>query len=132
MRWNAIGCGVLFAVLGFFLKRKGRKAHFEPLAVTLGWLLILGGLGSGMWESASWAGWTFALLLVSAGLAAGAYRARRFPLFAFGVVAGYVALSRLALEGLRLETLGCFWFFLTPLLVIAGLIVAQRRMKEPA
>jgi hypothetical protein len=132
VRWNAIGCGLLFAILGYVLKRTGRKAHFEPLAVTLGWLLLLGGLGSGMLESAFWAGWSIALLLVSAGLAAGAYRARRFPLFAFGVVAGYVALSRLALEGLRLESLGCFWFFLTPLLVIAGLILAQRRMKEPA
>lgn len=132
VRWNSIGCGLLFVVLGFLLKRADRKAHFEPLAVTLGWLLILGGLGSGMWESASWAGWGIALLLVSGGLAAGAYRARRFPLFAFGIVAGYVALSRLALEGLRLETLGCFWFFLTPLMVIAGLILAQRRMKEPA
>ncbi|MEO7416357.1 MAG: DUF2157 domain-containing protein, partial [Thermoanaerobaculia bacterium] len=127
VRWNAIGCGLLFVVLGFLLKRTDRKAHFEPLAVTLGWLLILGGLGSGMWESAFWAGWGIVLLLVSGGLAAGAYRARRFPLFAFGVVAGYVALSRLALEGLRLETLGCFWFFLTPLMVIAGLILAQRR-----
>ncbi|MEO7416354.1 MAG: DUF2157 domain-containing protein, partial [Thermoanaerobaculia bacterium] len=127
VRWNSIGCGLLFVVLGFLLKRADRKAHFEPLAVTLGWLLILGGLGSGMWESASWAGWGIALLLVSGGLAAGAYRARRFPLFAFGIVAGYVALSRLALEGLRLETLGCFWFFLTPLMVIAGLILAQRR-----
>jgi hypothetical protein len=132
VRWNAIGCGLLFVILGFLLKRTGRKAHFEPLAVTLGWLLLLGGLGSGMWESVSWLGWGIALLLVSAGLAAGAYRARRFPLFAFGVVAAYVALSRLALEGLKLETLGCFWFFLTPLLVIAGLILAQRRMKEPA
>ena len=132
VRWNAIACGVFFAILGYVLKRTGRKAHFEPLAVTLGWLLLLGGLGSGMSESASWAGWAIALLLVSAGLAAGAYRARRFPLFAFGVAAAYVALSRLALEGVRGETLGCFWFFVTPLLVIAGLILAQRRMKEPA
>ena len=100
VRWNAIACGVLFAILGYVLKRTGRKAHFEPLAVTLGWLLLLGGLGSGMSEPASWAGWGIALLLVSAGLAAGAYRARRFPLFAFGVVAAYVALSRMALEGI--------------------------------
>jgi hypothetical protein len=130
VRWNAIACGLFFVVLGFLLKRTGRKAHFEPLAVTLGWLLILGGLASGMWES-SWAAWSAALLLAGAGLAAGAYRVRRFPLFAFGVLAAYVALSRLALEGVRLEALGCFWFFLTPLLVIAGLILAQRRMKEP-
>jgi hypothetical protein len=132
VRWNAIGCGVLFAVLGLVLKRTGRKAHFEPLAVTLGWLLILGGLASGMGESGVWAFYALALLLCGAALAAGAYRFRRFPLFAFGIVAAYVALSRLALNGVLAETLGCFWFFSTPILVIAGLILAQRRMKEPA
>jgi len=127
VRWNAIACGVLFAVLGFVLKRTGRKAHFEPVAVTLGWLLILGGMASGL-ASLSWAA---ALLLAGAGLAAGAYRFRRFSLFAFGVIAAYVALSRLALQGVAAEFLSCAWFFVTPLLVIAGLIVAQRRMREP-
>lgn len=131
VRWNAIACGVLFAVLGFVLKRTGRKAHFEPLAVTLGWLLILGGLTSGMWQSIWWSGWTVSLLLAGAGLAIGAYLTGRFPLFAFGVIAAYVSLSRLALNGVRAEALGCFWFFSTPILVIVGLILAQRRMKEP-
>jgi hypothetical protein len=127
VRWNAIACGALFVVLGFILKRTGRKAHFEPVAVTLGWLLVLGGTASGL-ESP---GWAAGLLLTGAGLAAGAYRFRRFPLFAFGVIAAYAALSRLALQGVAAELLGCAWFFVTPLLVIAGLIVAQRRMKEP-
>src|SRR3954453_18736933 len=36
VRWNAVACGVLFAALGLVLKRAGRKAHFEPVAVTLG------------------------------------------------------------------------------------------------
>jgi len=125
--WNAIACGALFALLGFGLKRTGRKAHFEPMAVTLGWLLILGGLALKL-ESAAWAA---ALLLTGAGLAAGAYRFRRFPLFAFGVIAAYAALSRLAIYGLHEDLLGCAWFFVTPLLMIAGLILAQRRMKEP-
>ena len=126
-RWNAIACGALFAAFGFALKRSGRKAHFEPVAVTLGWLLILGGVASGIEEVR----WAAVLLLTGAGLAAGAYRFRRFPLFSFGVVAAYVALSRLALHGVAAELLGCAWFFVTPLLVIAGLIAAQRRMKEP-
>ncbi|HEX3126705.1 MAG TPA: hypothetical protein VH394_05190 [Thermoanaerobaculia bacterium] len=47
VRWNAILCGVLFAGLGFVLKRTRRKAHFEPVAVHLGWLLILGGIAAG-------------------------------------------------------------------------------------
>jgi hypothetical protein len=129
VRWNAIACGALFVVLGFSLKRTGRKAHFEPVAVTLGWLLILGALASGM-DAQVWWPWTVALLLTGLGLAAVAFLVRRFPLFAFGVVAAYAALSRLALDGTA-DTLGCFWFFLTPILVIAGLILAQRRLKEP-
>ena len=131
VRWNMLGCGLLFAVLGLVLAKTYRKAHFEPVAVFLGWLLILGALGSGMVEE-RWEGWTTALLFTGGGLAAGAYMVRRFPLFAFGVVAAYVALTRLAFGfGLDGVTLGCFWFFCTPLLVIFGLIMAQRRMKEP-
>src|SRR5436305_650692 len=131
VRWNAIACGVLFAVLGLALKRTGRKAHFEPVAVTLGWLLILGTLASGMGEKVWWS-WTVAFLLTGLGLATGAFLVRRFPLLAFGVVAAYAALSRLALEGVSEWGLGCFWFFLTPIPVIVGLIFAQRRLKEPA
>jgi Predicted membrane protein (DUF2157) len=130
VRWNAIACGALFAVLGFSLKRTSRKAHFEPVAVTLGWLLILGALASGM-DGPLWVGWTLGLLLAGLCLAAGAFRVRRFSLFAFGVVAAYAALSRLALHGMG-DTLGCFWFFSTPILVIVGLFFAQRRLKESA
>jgi hypothetical protein len=39
--------------------------------------------------------------------------------------------TRLAFEAIRAEVLGCFWFFVTPLMVIGGLILAQRRMREP-
>jgi hypothetical protein len=128
VRWNAIACGALFAILGLALKWTGRKAHFEPVAVTLGWLLILGALASGMGEE-SWLPHTVALLACGAVLAAGAFLRRRFPLFAFGVVAAYVALSRLVLDGVSEWGMGCFWFFITPIPVIAGLIFAQRRLK---
>jgi hypothetical protein len=130
VRWNAVGCGVLFALLGFLLAKLDRKAHFEPVAVHLGWLLILGGLASGMGEK-SWQGWTFGLLLTGAGLAAGAFQLRRFPLFAFGVLAGYAAASRLVLEAGDEAVLGCLWFFVSGLLLLLALVAAQRRMKEP-
>ena len=132
VRWNAIACGVLFAVLGVALARTGRKAHFEPVAVNLGWLLVLGGTGSGIAGSGEpplW--WGMALLLVGAALAAGAFRARRFPLFAYGVLAGYVGLSRLVFGITNLEILGCFWFSITSIFLIIGLLLAQRRMREP-
>jgi len=132
VRWSSIACGVLFVVLGFLLKRMDRKAHFEPLATHLGWLLIFGGLASGLGEAGFWLFYALGLLLGGAALAAGAYRFRRFPLFAFGVVAGYVALTRLVLElGELAQIFGCFWFFGSAILLLFGLIVAQRRMREP-
>lgn len=135
VRWNLVGCGLLFVLLGAGMARLGRKAHFEPVAVHLGWLLLLGGLASGMVSgrtgSGGWA-MTLALLAVGAGLAAGAYRARRFPLFAYGVVAGYLALTRLIWFRALPEMAGCFWLSATSIGVIAGLVVAQRRLREPA
>lgn len=131
VRWNAIACGVLFVGIGLALARTGRKAHFEPVAAHLGWLLILGGLASGLGESGSWPLYALALLACGVGLAAGAYRFRRFPLFAYGVLAGYAALSRFIFEVDAFEILGCFWFFGTTLLLLFGLIFVQRRMKEP-
>jgi hypothetical protein len=130
VRWNAIGCGALFVLLGFAMKRTGRKAHFEPVAVHLGWLLLLASLASGIGEP-GWPSWNLGLLLAGAALAAGAFRFRRFPLFAYGVVAVYGAVTRLAFHEIAVEVLGCFWFFVTPLLVVGGLILAQRRMREP-
>src|SRR5436305_7173225 len=103
-RWNAIACGVLFAVLGLALKRTGRKAHFEPVAVTLGWLLLLGALASGMGEE-RWAFYALALLVCGAALAVGAFLRRRFPLFALGVVGAYAAPSCLGLHGVASESL---------------------------
>jgi len=131
VRWNAIGCGVLFVLLGFAMQRTGRKAHFEPVATHLGWLLILVPLASGIWEP-RWVFWNLGLLLAGAVLTVGAWRFRRFPLFAYGVLAVYGAVTRLALAGVDEAVLGCFWFFATPLAVLGGLIVAHRRMKAPA
>ena len=128
VRWNALACGVFFVLLGLVFQRAGFKAHFEPVAVHLGWLLVLGGLASGLGEE-NWLVWAGALVLVGAGLAVGAFRFRRFPLFAYGVIGGYLGLTRFIFEGD--ETLGCFWMSFSAIVIVLGLVFAQRRMKEP-
>ena len=133
LRWNAVGCGVLFAALGLALARSGRKAHFEPVALHLGCLLALSGLAAGIFESSGRGlAWTGALLLAGGGLAAAAYRGRRFPLFAYGVVAAYAALTRLLAEGFHDAAAGCLWFAVSSVLMIGGLLAAHRRMKPAA
>src|SRR5579864_895080 len=127
-RWNAIACGILFAGLGLGLAHWRRKAHFEPVAVHLGCLLALGGIATGIDEPA----WGAALLLAGAALAAVAYRNRRFPLFAYGVVAAYAGVTRLLAEVSHDAALGCLWFAASSAAVIAVLLVAHRRMREPA
>jgi hypothetical protein len=133
LRWNAVACGVLFAALGLALARFRRKPHFEPVAVHLGCLLALGGLAAGIFESSGRGlAWTGALLVAGAGLALAAYRGRRFPLFAYGLVAAYAALTRLLAEGFHDVAAGCLWFAVSSILMIAGLLATHRRLREPA
>jgi len=131
LRGNAIACGVLFVALGFALRRLGRKAHFEPVATHLGWLSILGALVGGIFDDHPLP-WTFALLAVGVGLSAGAFWTRRFSLFAFGVIASYIPVTRLLFQTQVGEVLGCFWFSASGLLVVVFLVFAQRKLKEPA
>lgn len=132
VRWNALSCGVLFILLAAGLRRFGRKPHFAPVADWLGWLLGLGALLSGAlrgaYEGALW--WAAASLAAGIGLAVGAFRVRRFGLFALGVVAAYIAVTRLLAELVDEPILGCFWLFGSSLALLGGLIVAQRRMRE--
>ena len=134
IRWNAIACGALFLVLGACLVQFRRKPHFEPVAVHLGCLLVLGALASGIFEGGG-AGpaWAVALLLAGGALAAAGWKARRFPLFAYGFLATYAAVTRL-LGGLGVlaQALGCLWFAGSSVAVVALLLVAHRQLKRAA
>jgi hypothetical protein len=125
LRWNALGCGVFFVLLGLGFSRSGRKPHFEPVCAHLGWLLVLGALGSGLADR----GWALALFLVGAALAAGSFFARRFPLFAYGVVAAYIALLRLVGQEVQSFQLGCVLVGGSAVGVILFLLMAYRRLK---
>src|ERR1700724_1660686 len=71
---------------------------------------------------------TGALRRAGAALAGVAYRPRRFPLFAYGVVAAYAGVTRLLAELSHDAALGCLWFGASSALIIAGLLAVYRRM----
>jgi hypothetical protein len=129
LRANAIGCGVLFILMGVALARSNRKPHFEPVATYLGWILVLGAFLSGL-DGAKETEFALCLFLIGAALAAFAFRYRRFPLFAIGVVGSYIGASHVFLRATFGETLpAMFWFLVTSIGLLVGLFAAHRKMK---
>ena len=133
LRINAALTGVLFIALGSVLVRSERKAHFEPVAAHLGWLLVLGAIVSGIGEAgAPGTAFRLGLLVVGAGLAAGAFRFGRFPLFGMGLVAAYVGLSALVLTAVHEELPAFLWFTATGVVMLVCLLVAHKALRGRA
>jgi hypothetical protein len=133
LRANAVITGLLFVGLGYALVRSGRKAHFEPVAAHLGWLLVLGAVLTGVGESgAEGTGFRLALFLVGSGLAAVAFRRGRFSLFGMGLVAAYIGLSAVVVDASPEAALTFLWFSSTGIAVLAGLLLAHRAMRGRA
>jgi hypothetical protein len=138
LRLNAMACGTVFLLLGALLERTHRKAHFEPVAVYSGWILVLVAVFSGLDtdpESPSGLAFTLLLLALGAALAAWAFQDRRFALFAIGVLAAYAGLSALAFRAVRwtgvpFGSFPIYWFFATPIAMLWLLFLAHRHMKE--
>ncbi len=130
LRWNALACGALCVLLGFLLVQSGRKPHFEPVAVHLGWLLAFGALISGL-DSRTVAGqlFTLAVVAIGVGLAVHAFRRRRLTLFALAALAAYVGTSYAAVKLFDDGKASCFWFAVTPLPLVIGLVMAARKMR---
>ena len=95
VRVNALACGVIFLAAAFVSVRANRKAHFETVFAGFGWLLLFGGLLSGVFESGpGWLPWEIAACGAAAAVIVFAYRFRRLFDFTVGVMAGYLALLR--------------------------------------
>jgi hypothetical protein len=130
IRLNAGLTGLLFVCLGYALVRTGKKAHFEPLAAHLGWLLVLASILSGIGEGGGvGAAFQLGLLVVGAGLAFFAFRAGRFSLFGVGLVAAYIGLTALAMEVVSDAFLGFLWFTSTGVVSLIVLLLAHQNIK---
>ncbi len=126
-RLNTAVCGFLFVLIGLVMMREDRKAHFEPVATYLGFLLFFVSLASGaLTDESSWSAWNFALLAIGVGVAVHSFHRGRFPLFALGALAAYVALSRFIVPLLDEDTLVFLWFLSTSIAAIIALVRAHR------
>lgn len=129
LRANAVVTGLAFVALGWLLVRLDRKAHFEPVATYLGWMLVLSAITSGIAGPEQETKYRIALFAVGGGLAAIAFGRGRFPLFGLGLVAAYVGLSALVVSWLREDIPVVLWFMVTGVAVLAGLLFAQRALR---
>jgi hypothetical protein len=133
VRVNALVCGAIFVGGGIYSVRANRKPHFEPVWTTLGLLLFLGALVSGVFQysAVDWPWWEVPLWACSGVVIVVSYRLRRTLDFSLGVLAAYLGLLRL-LEDALSGTSMLFVVGASSLAVIVLLVRMQRRMKEPA
>jgi hypothetical protein len=130
LRVNAIVTGLFFVVLGIGLVRSGRKAHFEPVAMHLGWLLVLAAIFSGIGQSGPpGTAFRLGLFVVGAGLAGVAFGLGRFPLFGMGLIAAYIGLSALLVTAVREPFLIFVWFSGTGIAMLVCLLLAHKAIR---
>ncbi len=138
VRFNALGCAVLFVALGRFMAAKNRKAHFEPAATYLGWILALGAMFAGAvtFRGAGIDRRTWALALAAAGalLAWRAVRARRFPLFALAVFGAWMGGNMFVSMTILEHAITTFfaWWLVSGLVLIAVLVGSRSLFREDA
>jgi hypothetical protein len=130
MRANALVCGALFLLAGFFSAKSKLKPHFEKVYVTSGLLLLFGGLLSGVLagSSSNWLAWEVVLGVVGAAVLLIASRLRRPLDFAISLAALWLGVLRLTGEILEREPLylaAAAW----SVVAIVVLVRATRRMK---
>lgn len=130
LRLNGLACGVLFIAAGHLLRRRDVKAHFEPVATLLGWVLALVAVAGGMDGDAP-AAWLHrvALLALGAWLGVRHWRTGDFRLFVLGVLAGYVAFLALTLPGIDGGGLSALYVAASAAALLAGLLRARARRR---
>jgi hypothetical protein len=132
VRLNALACGVAFTILGRELSRRRFKAHFEPAAAYLGWLLVLQAIAWGI-DSGPLAGLhRLTLVVVGTGLAGFSWRGGRFVLFVFGVLAAYLGLMVGLSDALDDETATLLAVGVSAIGLVFGLAAIHRRFAREA
>ena len=131
VRANALACGVLFLAAAFVSVRANRKAHFEAVFAAFGWLLLFGGLLSGVFQDGpGWPLWEIVTCGAAAAVIAFAYRFRRLFDFTVGVIGGYLALLRLWRAGGNTDRVFFLGVAVSSLLVVVLLAGTYRTMRR--
>lgn len=130
IRANALLCAALFLAAALASVRTKRKAHFEGVYAAFGWLLLFGGLLSGVFgDAASWVLWDAVCCASAAAVILFAYRSRRLFDFAIAVVAAYLALLKPFEKAMGGDQAFFFLVAVSSLGVLVLLAAAYRRMR---
>jgi hypothetical protein len=132
IRLNALVCGLAFTFLGRELGRRRMKAHFEPAAAHLGWLLILQAIAWGIGSGPTKWLHRVALVGVGTGLAWFSWRGARFTLFVFGVIATYLGFMVGLADAVDDATAILFLVGMSSIALVFGLAAVHRRFPKEA
>ena len=132
VRMNAMACGVVFVILGRELSRRRIKAHFEPAAAHLGWLLILQSIAWGIDRGPTAGLHRIVLIVVGSGLAWFSWEGGRFALFVFGVLAAYVGLMVGLAAAVSDATAMLFLVGVSAVVLVVALAAVHRRFPMEA
>ena len=127
LRLPALTYGIIVALAGTALHARDIKRHFVETYLHVAANVVLATMTSGVLDGAALSPWFAGLVLASAAAIAGGVRARRFAFVVYGVVYGYIGVSRELLRVLPGVTATLYYFVLSAGLVIVGLIVLSRR-----
>ena len=130
VRLNALACGTAFVIAGRELKRARFKAHFEPAASHLGWLLALQSIAWGIDHGPTAGFHRLVLALVGAGLALFSWRGGRFALFVFGVLAAYLGFMVALVDAVDDVTGTLFLVGVSAVVLVFGLAAVHRRFPK--
>lgn len=130
IRLNALACGFLFVMVGRDLARRRLKAHFEPTATHLGWLLTLQAVAWGLDDEPLAVLHRLALVVIGSGLAWFSWKEGRFVLFVFGVLAGYLGLMAAVADLVEDATFTLLLVGLSAIVLVLGLAALHRRFPR--
>ena len=127
LRFTALVFGTALGGLGVWLHRQGIKRHFLETYIHIGANVIMLATASGVLEPGS--GWLYlaALLSLSAAAIYLGVRFDRFAFVAYGTLYGYGGVSARLLESIGGPTAALWYFLITGMMIVVGLIVLARR-----
>jgi hypothetical protein len=127
IRVSALIYGAVVGGVGSVLYYHGIKRHFLDTYLHVSANVILATLASGAVGSEHELAWLAGLIVAAAASILGGIRARRFAFVVYGVLYGYVGVSRQVLEVLSEPTTGLSYIVFSASTVILGLFLLSRQ-----
>ena len=131
LRANGLFFGATLIAAGAAQTQLGWKRHFLPVHLHLGVNLLLAALVSGVDSRGSGLFYLTGLLLVGAGSALYAQRARSFAFLLYAVLYGYLGVTIFVLERGHWSAEGVIFYFLaTAATLVAALVAFHRNFRS--